>query len=78
MPTKQKDIQKLIGRVAALNRFVSKSTERCLPESFQRAEAISRNCHNPGASGDAIELFLYLSVTDSTIAAVLLKEEDGR
>ena len=26
-----KDVQSLIGRVAALNRFVSKATDKCLP-----------------------------------------------
>jgi hypothetical protein len=30
-PKTKKDIQKLNGRVAALNRFISRSTERSLP-----------------------------------------------
>jgi hypothetical protein len=32
-PKMKKDIQKLIGRVAALNRFISRSTERSLHSS---------------------------------------------
>ena len=30
-PKTVKEVQKLTGRVAALNRFVSKSTDKCLP-----------------------------------------------
>ena len=30
-PKTVKEIQKLIGRIIALNRFVSKPTDKCLP-----------------------------------------------
>ena len=30
-PTSLKEVQKLIGRLAALGRFISKSGEKCLP-----------------------------------------------
>jgi hypothetical protein len=30
-PLTKKDVQRLTGRIAALNRFISKSAERCLP-----------------------------------------------
>ena len=30
-PRTVKDVQKLTGRIAALNRFVSKATDKCLP-----------------------------------------------
>ena len=30
-PKTVKDVQRLIGRVAALNKFVSKATDKCLP-----------------------------------------------
>ena len=30
-PKTMEEVQKLIGRIAALNRFVSKATDRCLP-----------------------------------------------
>ena len=30
-PSKTKEVQSLIGRVAALNRFISKATDKCLP-----------------------------------------------
>ena len=30
-PTTRKGVQKLTGRLALLNRFISKSTEKCLP-----------------------------------------------
>ena len=30
-PKMMKEVQKLIGRIAALNRFDSKATDKCLP-----------------------------------------------
>ena len=30
-PTTRKGVQKLTGRLASLNRFISKSAEKCLP-----------------------------------------------
>lgn len=30
-PTKTKDVQSLTGRIAALNRFISRSTDKCVP-----------------------------------------------
>jgi hypothetical protein len=30
-PSTKKEVQRLIGRIAALNRFISKCAERCLP-----------------------------------------------
>ena len=30
-PMTVKEVQKLTGRIAAINRFVSKATEKCLP-----------------------------------------------
>jgi hypothetical protein len=30
-PSTKKEVQRLTGRIAALNRFISKSTERSLP-----------------------------------------------
>ena len=30
-PSKTKEMQSLTGRVAALNRFISKATDKCLP-----------------------------------------------
>ena len=30
-PRTVKEVQKLIGRIAALNRFVSRATDKCLP-----------------------------------------------
>ncbi|CAA7017572.1 unnamed protein product [Microthlaspi erraticum] len=30
-PTSSKEIQRLTGRIAALNRFISRSTDKCLP-----------------------------------------------
>ena len=31
LPRTVKEVQKLIGRIAALNRFVSRATDKCLP-----------------------------------------------
>ena len=37
-PITVKEVQKLTGRIATLNRFVSKATDKCLP-FFQNIEA---------------------------------------
>ena len=45
-PKTVKEVQKLIGRIAALNRFVSKVTEKCLPffKTLKQAFAWTDEC----------------------------------
>ena len=45
-PKTVKEVQKLIGRIAALNRFVSKATDKCLPffKTLKQAFAWTDEC----------------------------------
>ena len=41
-PRMMKEVQKLTGRIAALNRFVSKATKKCLPFFKTLKQAFTR------------------------------------
>ena len=90
-PKTIKEVQSLTGRVAALNRFVSRATDRCLPffktlrksfnwseeceESFQE---LKRYLMSPPLLSVPIpgeELFLYLAVSPSVSSSALVREE---
>ena len=45
-PKTFKEVQKLTGRIAALNRFVSKATDKCLPffKTLKQAFAWTNEC----------------------------------
>ena len=45
-PKTVKEVQKLTGRIAALNRFVSKATDKCLPffKTLKQAFAWTDEC----------------------------------
>ena len=53
-----KEVQKLIGRIAALNRFVSRATDKCLPffKTLKQAFAWTEKCE-----AAFLELKRYLS-----------------
>ena len=65
-----KEVQSLNGKVAALNRFVSRAMDKCLPffhtlkKSFEWSKL-----------GE--ELFLYLAVSVAAISVALVSKEDG-
>ena len=88
-----KEVQSLNGKVVALNRFVSKATDRCLPffrilrKSFewtdecQKAfENLKKYLSSPpllSPSRPGEELYLYIAVSQAAVSAVLVKEEGG-
>ncbi|KAK1554732.1 hypothetical protein Q3G72_016522 [Acer saccharum] len=92
-PKCMKDVQKLTGRVAALNRFISKSSEKCLPffnilrknKAFEwndDCEKVLQELKNYLKSPPLLSkpkdnetLFIYLAVSDTTVSAVLVREE---
>ena len=45
-PKTVKEVQKLTGRIAALNRFVSKATDKCLPffKTLKQAFSWTNEC----------------------------------
>ena len=87
-PKNIKEVQSLNGKVATLNRFVLKATDKCLPffhtlkNSFECQQAFkdikaylsSPSLLNPSKPGK--ELFLYLAIFPATVSAALVREED--
>ena len=86
-----KEVQSLTGRVAALNRFDFKATDKCLPffKTLKKAFAWTEECEtafqelkhylsNPlllSPSKEGEDLFLYLAVSVTVISAALIREE---
>ena len=91
-PKTIKEVQSFIGRVAALNRFVSKATNKCIPffKTLKRAFVWTNECEaafqelksylsNPlllSPSKEGEDLFLYLAVSLTIVSAALIKEEN--
>ena len=92
-PKMVKELQSLNGKIAALNRFVSKATDKCLlffrvlKKSFewtdecQKAfEDLKKYLSSPpllSPSRPGEELYLYIAVSQAAVSAVLVKEEGG-
>ena len=90
-PKTVKEVQKLTGRIAAFNRFVSKATDKCLPffKTLKRAFAWTDECEaafqeikrylsNPSLlspSNEGESLQLYLAVSATAVSAALIREE---
>ena len=87
------EVQKLTGRVAALNRFVSRATDKCLPffktlkqaftwtdeceAAFQELKRYLSNLPLLSPSKEGEILQLYLVVSAMTVSAALIREEDN-
>ena len=81
------------GKIAALNRFVSRATDRCLPffctlrKSFQWTDECQTTFDDLKAylssppllspSKPGEELYLYLAVSHAAVSIALMREEDG-
>jgi len=90
-PRTTKQLQQLTGRIAALNRFISRSTDKCLPffKILQKTFVWSNECEeafcqlkeylaNPPLLSSPKEgeiLYLYLAVSPSAVSSVLVREE---
>jgi hypothetical protein len=90
-PRTIKETQGLIGRITALNCFVSRSTDKCLPffkvlkkafewmnECQQAFEELNVYLATPpllSTSKQGEELYLYLSVSPMAVSLALLQEE---
>ncbi|XP_075675210.1 uncharacterized protein LOC142644504 [Castanea sativa] len=93
-PKSVKDVQKLIGRIAALNRFVSKATDKCLPffKTLKQAFAWTDECEaafqelkrylsNPpllSPSKEGESLYLYRVPSESPLGEAPIGEEDKK
>ncbi|XP_074315443.1 uncharacterized protein LOC141651638 [Silene latifolia] len=94
-PQKPKDVQRLIGRVAALNRFISRPSNRCrlFYDSLRKSQKFEWTPEHEKAFGELKQylstppilskpeqgepLYLYLSVTEAAVSAVLVREHEG-
>ena len=92
-PRTVKEVQNLNGKIAALNRFVSKATDKCLPffrtlrKSFewtdecQKAfEDLKKYLLSPpllSPSKPRKELYLYIAVLQAAVSVALVREEEG-
>ena len=90
-PKTVKEVQKLTGRIAALNRFVFRATDKCLPffktlkQAFawidERETAFQELKHylsNPpllSPSKQGESLYLYLAISETAVSAALIREE---
>ena len=93
-PKTIKEVQKLIGRVATLNKFVSKATDKCLPlfKILKQAFAWTNECEamfqelkrylsNPpllSPSKEGEDLSLYLAVSATAVSVAMIWEEDKK
>ena len=90
-PRNIKEVQSLIGQVVALNKFVSKATDKCLPffkvlkkafewtdecqKAFQDLKTYLSTAPLLSPSIPGEELYLYLVVSLHTMSSVLIGEE---
>ena len=90
-PKNVKEIQSLTRRVAALNRFVSKATNKCLPffkvlkkafewmdecqKAFQDLKVYLTTAPLLSPSIQGEELYLYLAVSPYAVSSALIKKE---
>jgi hypothetical protein len=92
-PRSIKQLQQLTGKVAALNRFISQSTDKCLPffKVLRKAFVWDEECEeafkqlkqylgNPPLLSRANEgeiLYLYLAVPPTVVSSALVREDRG-
>ena len=90
-PRTVKEVQKLNGRIAALTRFVSRATDKCLlffktlkqafawTDEYEEAfQDLKRYLSNPpllSPSKEGENLYLYLAVSTTAMSAALIQEE---
>ena len=90
-PKNIKEVQSLTGRIAALNRFVSKATNKCLPffkilrkafewtdqcqKAFQDLKFYLTTALLLSPSIPSEELYLYLAVSSHAVSSALIREE---
>jgi hypothetical protein len=92
-PQTTKQLQQLTRRIAALNRFISQSTDKCLPffkilkkafewnsECEEAFEKLKEYLTNPALLSRPDEgeiLYLYLAVCPSAVSSALVREDSG-
>lgn len=90
-PRTIKDVQRLAGCVAGLNRFISRSTDKCLPffkilhkalewtgeceEAFRQLNQYLSFVPLLSRTASGKELYLYLAVSATAVSSALVREE---
>ena len=93
-PITVKEVQKLTERIAALNRFISRATDKCLPffKTLKQVFAWTNECEtafqelkrylsNPpllSPSKEGESFYLYLAVSETTVSAASIRKEGKR
>ena len=91
-PKTVKEVQSLNGKVAVLNRFVSRATDKCLlffrtlkksfewttecQQAFEDLKVYLSSLPLLSPSKPGEELFLYLAISSTSVSAALVREED--
>ncbi|KAL5565706.1 hypothetical protein UlMin_028870 [Ulmus minor] len=77
-PRKIKEVQRLTGRIAALNRFISRATDRSdCEQSFQELKSYLGKPPLLSKPREGDSLILYLAVSKGAVSSALVREEDG-
>jgi hypothetical protein len=92
-PRTTKQLQQLTGRIAALNRFISRSTDKCLPlfkilrkaftwsdeceEAFRKLKEYLMSPPLLSRPKEGEILYLYLAISCSAVSSVLVREDGG-
>ena len=92
-PKNVKKVHSLNGKITALNRFVSRATDKCLPffHTLKKSFEWMAKCQQVfddlkaylsfslllSLSKLGEELFLYLAISPAVVSAALIREEDG-
>jgi hypothetical protein len=92
-PRTTKQLQQLTGRIAALNRFISRSIDKCLPffkilrkaftwseeceEAFWKLKEYLMNTLLLSRPTEGEILYLYLVVSPSAVSSALVREDAG-
>ena len=87
-----KEVQSLNGKIAALSRFISKATNKCLPffrtprKSFEWTDKCQKAFENLKKYLSSLpllnpfkpgeELYLYMAVSQAAVSAALVREEE--
>ena len=91
-PRNVKEVQNLNGKIAALNKFVSRAKDKCLPffrtlkksfewtaecqQSFEELKAYLSSPPLLSPSQLGEEFFLYLAVSPAAVSATLVRKEE--
>ena len=92
-PKTVKEVQSLIGKVAVLNRFISRATDKFMPffkvlkkafqwtdECEEALEKLKEYSMKPPLLSPSVmgeKLYLYLAVSNTVVSSTLIKEEEN-